>query len=210
MTKSQRVLKRRYSPEVRRSMILDQTAEIIARDGVAGVTMEGICREADISKSLFYTYFDGLTELLKELLLRELKSLRRQQIAATKESSTFEELVRNITHVYLNYISERGLIIERLQADSNVTDLIDPTYYGRTAVIDNLTPMVAKLFGMPADIARATIDISFGLPAAAGEFLLRGEMDKQAVEDLTVSMIIGTFMRARDDYITKARKLPFG
>ncbi len=190
-------------------MILDQAADIVARDGVSAVTMERICREADISKSLFYTYFDGLTELLRELLLREFKTLRRQQIAATERSKTFEELVRNVTHVYLNYISERGLIIERLQADSTVTSLIDPTYYGRDVVIDNLAPMVTKLFGLPNQIARATIDISFGLPAAAGEFLLRGEMEKQEVEDLAVSMIIGTFLRVRNDYVSKVQTLPF-
>ena len=189
-------------------MILDKTADIIAREGLSYVSMERISREAGTSKSLIYNYFDSLTELLKELLHRELKSLRHLQFQAAEKATTFEELVRNVTHEYLGYIDDRGLIIERLQADPGVSDLNDPTYYGRTAAVDYLAPIVARHFGMPLDLARAATDISFGLPASAGEYLLRGNMGRQELEDLTVTMIIGTCMMVRNDYLTRKQKLP--
>ncbi|WP_306252464.1 TetR/AcrR family transcriptional regulator [Parvularcula sp. IMCC14364] len=44
--------RRRYSPEIRRSMIMQCTADIVARDGVANLSMEQIGREAGVSKSL--------------------------------------------------------------------------------------------------------------------------------------------------------------
>lgn len=207
MTRPAQSQRRRYSPEVRRSMILDQTADLIARDGVAAVTMEQVAQHCDISKSLIYNYFESLSELLKELLDRELKTLRVRQYEAAKKAETFEELVRGVTHEYLAYIDERGLIIERLQSEPSISDTDNPTQYGRAASVDYLAPLVAKNFDMPADLAEAVTDISYGLPAAAGQYLLSRKMTLQEVEDITVSMIIGSVVTAKNDYLIKRRSL---
>lgn len=198
--------RRRYSPEKRRELILDHTAEIVARDGVATLTIEQIGREAGISKSLVYAYFPNLTELLRELYQREMKHLRRMQAAAVDKADTFEQLVRSVTHVYLNYYHERGLIIERLQSEPSVTQIHDATEYSRDLAVDYLTEIVVKHFELPRDIARAATDISFGLPASAGSYLLRQKMDLKTVEDITVTMIIGTILNLKTEYV--ARKQP--
>lgn len=199
--------RRRYSPEKRRSLLLDCAADIIARDGLAQISIKSVGEEAGVSKSLVYTYFENITELLRELLERELRSLRRRQIEAAEKAETFEQLVRNVTHEYLCYIKERGLIIERLQSEPSVSDMHNPTDYSREASVDYLAGIVVNHFDIPPDLARAMTDISFGLPAAAGEYLLRTEMDLQELEDLTVTMIIGTFAAARSDYLTRKQPL---
>lgn len=204
---AQQKQRRRFSPEARRAMILDSAAELVAEHGVSSVTMESISQSAGSSKSLIYKYFTTPLEILRELLTRELRALRRLQFAAAEEANTFEELVRNITHEYLTYIDKRGLIIERLQADPAISEtgaLID---YGRTASVDYLAPIVAKHFDMPEELARAATDISFGIPASAGEYLLREEADLQKIEDLTVSMIVGTFVHVRNDFLARKQKL---
>lgn len=188
-------------------MILDNTASMIAVDGISNLSMEQISRSAGISKALMYKYFDSLTELLKELLQRELKELRRLQSDAAEKAHTFEELVRNITHVYLSYIDKRGLIIERLQSEPRVSEMHDPTDYGRNSSVDYLANIANKHFDLPIDLARAATDISFGLPAAAGEYLLRNKMDRTELEELTVSMIIGTFTQVKNDYLTRHKVL---
>ena len=206
MSQKEATQRRRYSPEVRRAMILDEAAEIISREGVANLSLEGIGQQAGVSKSLVYNYFGSLLELMKELLDRELKAQRRSQFEAAKKARTFEELIRNITHAYLTYIAERGLIIERLQAEPSVSGTHDPTDYGRSGAVDYLVPIVAGHFDLPEDLARAAIDISFGLPSAAGQYLLRGAMPLEEVEDITVSMILGSFTQFHTDY--KARRQP--
>lgn len=188
-------------------MILDQTADIIAREGVAGLSMELIAQNAGVSKSLVYNYFDSLTDLLKELLERELRALRLLQFKAAEKATTFEELVRGVTHEYLDYIDRRGLIIERLQAEPSVSEAQDPTQYDRNSSVDYLAPIVSKQFDMPIELARAATDISFGLPASAGEYLLRTKMDLKELEDLTVSMIIGSIAMVRTDFLTRKQKL---
>lgn len=207
MAKATSPTRRRLAPEERRSLILDHTAEIIARDGVAPLSIEGIGRAAGISKSLVYAYFPNLTALLRELYQREMRRLRKLQTQAAESADTFEGLVRSITHVYLGYIAERGLIIERLQAEPSVAGMHDPTDFGRDRAVDYLTDIVIAHFDLPRDIARAATDISFGLPASAGSYLHRHKLDLKTLEDLTVTMIIGTFMNLKGDYMAHKQPL---
>ncbi|MEM8633642.1 MAG: helix-turn-helix domain-containing protein [Pseudomonadota bacterium] len=199
--------KKRFSPEVRRSMILDSAAQLIATDGMSTLSMEAIGQKADVSKSLMYKYFDSLQELLKELLERELTIRWKRQVAAAEEATTFEELVRGTTHVYLSFIAERGLFVEPLLADPSIAKLYHPARYNRKVAVKYFSDLVIKNFDMPPEIARAVTDISLGIPMAAGEFLLRSDMDLKELEDLTVSMMIGTYTMARFDYFTRKKKL---
>ena len=184
-------------------MILDKTAEIIASEGLSNLSMEKIGQHAGVSRSLVYNYFDSQAELLKELLRRELKTLRMRQFAAAEGAKTFEDLVRSVTHEYLSYIDKRGLIIEQLQSDPGISGGNDPTDFDRETSVQYLAPLAAKQFGLPLPLARAAVDISFGLPASAGAYLLKRELDLQTVEDITVSMILGTLLQVKSDYMTK-------
>ena len=197
----------RLDPAERRALILDHTAEIIAAEGVTAVSMERIGREAGISKSLVYNYFSNLTELLRELLERELRHMRRLQGQAAQNATSFEGLVRGVTHVYLTYIEERGLIIERLQSEPTISDTHDPTEYGRDAAVDYIAEIVTRHFDLPLDIARAAVDISFGLPASAGSYLLRKGMSRQSLEDITVTMLVGAVMALKTDYTARRQPL---
>lgn len=207
MTSSAAKRRTRLDPEQRRGLILDHTAEIIAAEGVAALSMERIGREAGISKSLVYNYFPNLQALLSELLERELRHMRRLQGKAAEGATTFEGLVRAITHVYLTYIEGRGLIIERLQHEPTISDTHDPTEYGRDAAVDYMTEIVVRHFDLPRDIARAAVDISFGLPASAGAYLLRTGMDRQSLEDITVTMILGSVLALKTEYTARQQPL---
>ncbi|WP_108812788.1 TetR family transcriptional regulator [Sphingorhabdus sp. Alg231-15] len=207
MNKETTIKRRRLSPEKRKSLILDHTAEIVANNGVAVLSMELIGKEAGISKSLVYTYFDSLTELLRALLRRELKRLRRFQVQEAEAAQTFEELVRGVTHQYLKYIEERGLIIERLQAEPSVSDGHDPTDYSRDDAVNYIADIVARNFDIPKSLARAATDISFGLPATAGAYYLHGDMSREEVENITVTMILGSLNAVQNDYSTRLQPL---
>lgn len=199
--------RRRFSPEKRRSLILDHTADLVAREGVSLLSIERIGKEAGISKSLVYNYFPNLTELLRALFAREMRRLRRLQAEAAANAETFEDLVRSVTHEYLKYIDERGLIIERLQNEPSVSEMHDPTDFSRDTAVDYLTGIVVAHFDLPHDIARAATDISFGLPASAGSYLHRHDLDRQTLEDLTVTMILGTFTQLKSEYVSRKQPL---
>ncbi|XUU60807.1 TetR/AcrR family transcriptional regulator [Erythrobacter sp. HA6-11] len=197
----------RLDPAKRRALILDCAAEIVAEEGVAAISMDSLGRKAGISKSLVYNYFSNINEVLSELLERELRRQRRAQSKAAEKAETFEGLVRAVTHEYLKYIDERGLIIERLQAEPSVSAIHDPTEYGREGAVDYLAAIAADNFNLPLDVARAVTDISFGLPATAGAYLLRHDFSLEQLEDITSTMIIGAFGSIRSDYMMRKRPL---
>lgn len=200
--------RQRLAPEVRRSNLLDHAADIVAAEGVSACTMERVGQEAGVSKSLVYVYFPGATELLQELLQRELKTLRRKQAEAAEEARTFADLVRMVTHVYLTYIKERGLLIHRLQSEPSVAQGTgDPADFSRDVAVKYLAEIVSKNFDIPIDLAMPATAISFGLPIAAGNYLDASDADFRSIEDLTVTMIIGSIEALASNYTAMHKPL---
>lgn len=189
------------------SMILDSAAALIAEQGTADLSLEIIGEKAGVSKTLIYRYFGSLIVLLEALLDREYRHLRMKQLEAAESADTYEDLVRKVTRAYLLYIEERGLIIDQLQAYPNIAQGQDPTHYNREPSVQYFSEVTAELFDIPLDVAVAATEISFGLPAAAGEFLVRGGMDRQLIEDITVSMILGSVGGLRSDMFGRRLKV---
>lgn len=67
--------RRKYSPrrprEERREQLLDATLRVLDSDGFAGLSIEGIAREAGLAKTVVYDSFGSRERLLKALLERE-------------------------------------------------------------------------------------------------------------------------------------------
>jgi AcrR family transcriptional regulator len=197
----------RLSPEVRKDLILDHAADIVANEGVSSLTMERVGKEAGISKSLVYAYFPTLKEMLQTLLKREYQRLRVLQDAAAQSAETFEQLVRRITTTYLTYMEERGLILDRLSAEPNLSEYSDPTEYSRDIAVRHLAKVVRDNFDIDMEIALPAVDISFGMPAAAGHYLIRHDVNRQTIEDITVAMIIGSVEALARTYKTSFKLL---
>lgn len=200
--------RKRMAPELRQSSILDHAAQIVAAEGVAAVTMETVAKAADISKSLVYVYFPSTRELLQTLLRRELKRLRKRQADAAAKARTFGELVRLVTHEYLSYIKERGVIIHRLQSEPSVAQgRGNPTDFRLDDAVTFLAEIVNEQFDLPMDLAIPVSSISFGLPVAAGDYLDSKDADLEVIEDLTVTMIIGSIEAMHKHHATMHKPL---
>jgi hypothetical protein len=57
-------------------------------------------------------------------------------------------------------------------------------------------------------LAIPTVDISVGLPEAAGQCLNRKVTDKKTIEDLTVAMILASIQAIKDGYDLKLKPIP--
>ena len=200
--------RKRLPPEERQSNILDHAAEIVSAEGVSAVSMERVAKAAEVSKSLVYVYFQSTTELLQKLLQRELKRVRRKQAKAAEGARTFRELVRRVTHAYLSYIEERGLLIHRLQNEPSVAQGTgNPTDFKHDAAVIYIAEIISDNFDIPMELAIPASSISFGLPIAAGDYLDSKDADFQTIEDLTVTMIIGCIEALQKSYTTMHKPL---
>jgi AcrR family transcriptional regulator len=61
----------RMSAEARREQLLDVTKAIVVERGFHAVSIEGVAREAGISRPIVYGHFDDLAGLLDALVVRE-------------------------------------------------------------------------------------------------------------------------------------------
>ena len=50
-------------------------------------------------------------------------------------------------------------------------------------------------------------DISYGLPQFAGDYLISHDVDKQFIEDLTVTMLIGSIEAVQKNLATRLKPL---
>jgi len=92
--------RRRYAPrlpaEERREQLLDAALAVLVREGYGNVTIEAIAREADVTRPVVYSAFDGLEPLLNALLDRsEKRGLERLLaiIAAAGDPSDIDQWV---------------------------------------------------------------------------------------------------------------------
>ena len=197
----------RLSPDARKTMILDQAAKLVASEGVSAVSMERLGKEAGTSKALMYSYYPNVTPLLKELLTREYRHLRKLQFEAAESADTLEQVVRRVTNVYLSYIKTNGLLIERLAAEPTVANSGDPTEYNRDSAVLYIAQIFSDNFGIDMDIAQPAVDISYGLPAAAGHYIVHHDTDFQRIEDITVAMILGSLEAVQKKYHASLKPL---
>ena len=197
----------RLSPKARKNMILDCAAKLVGEEGVSAVTMERLGTEAAISKALVYNYFPSVKLLLQTLLTREYRHLRRVQLEAAESAETLEQMVRRVTKVYLSYISDRGLIIERLSMEPSVANSGDPNKYGRDPAVNYLAEILCDNFNIDIEVARATVDISYGMPTAAGQYLIHNDINLQTIEDITVAMILGSYQAIQKRYEASLKTL---
>ena len=116
-------------------------------------------------------------------------------------------MVRKITKVYLNYIRERGLLIERLAAEPSVANSGDPTEYSREGAVRYMAELLADNFDIDLSVALPVVDISYGLPAAAGHYITHHDADFEAIENITVIMILGSLKAVHEAYDTALRPL---
>lgn len=188
--------RRRLDPQVRRDLILDEAARIVAEEGVSAVSMERMAREAAISKGLVYNYFASRTALLSELLVREYRRFQADARSLARGVEDFETLVRLTTRAYLQHVADRGVLIQRLMNEPAVATVIRTVdLEGRQLTVSFFARQIVKRFGMDEAGAARASDLLMGLTGAAGDYLSRTGEAVDTLEDTVVTMIMAALER---------------
>lgn len=196
---------RRLDPEVRKSLILDAAAKLVAEEGLDAVSMERVGREARVSKALVYAYYPNRVSLLQELLLREHAHLVERQAIEVKKSSSFEDLIRRTTSTYLRYVEERGVHIQRLMSEPSVVAAFKEfDRKDRQRVVDFLAKEISSSYKIPKRMAALAAEVSMGMTGVAGDLINRGVVDRRTIEELTISLALGSLEALSKKYRREA------
>src|SRR2546423_13055124 len=104
----------RLPAEERREHFLDVAADLIVREGIDAVTMEGVAAAAGVSKGLGYAYFSNRNELLLTLLERELKELDRRVLVGVHAADSLEGRIRGALAAWFETVRQRGRLLGTL------------------------------------------------------------------------------------------------
>lgn len=98
--------RRRMSASARRDALLDSAAEVFARSGYNGASLEEIASSAGVSKALIYEHFDSKRELHIELVNRQAAEVFGRLEEAAESGTTGEERLRLGVDAFLSFVEE--------------------------------------------------------------------------------------------------------
>ena len=198
---------RRLDPDVRKTLILDQTAKLISEEGVYAVKMDRVAREANISKPLIYAYFKNKTTLLQELLVREQKVLADMQAISIGLAADFEDLIRRTTATYLEFAESHGATVQRLLNEPAIAEALgELDRKERQRGLDFMAKEIRANYNIPKKIAQQAADISMSMTGAAGDMIARGEADRQSIEHITITLALGGLHALTAEFGKKPKK----
>jgi AcrR family transcriptional regulator len=182
----------RLAPDARRAQILDDSARLILEEGLHAVSMERIARDLGISKGLIYKYFPTRDALLAALMHRAQRELRDSGMASALEATSFADLIRQTTRIYLQHTLDRGALIAALMADPSVVRLMEEdSRADRDQTFRFFVRAVRREYGLPLPAAIFTVDLLAALTDQAGRLVAQGQADVEAATEMCVELITG-------------------
>jgi AcrR family transcriptional regulator len=186
-TKTKRI---RLSPEARQQHLLDCSAEMIAADGLAGFTMEGLAKRASVSAPLVYNYFPNRIELLQTLLKRELSRFNRRTAKEAEQAKSFEEIVRMAVRSNFAHYAP-GTVLPILITQPEIASVVQSRLLQNSRqAASYLIEKAAEHYRLDEDTARLIVQLSSGAAWSAAELAGRRGLSMDETVELTVNYII--------------------
>jgi AcrR family transcriptional regulator len=186
----------RLPGEERREHFLDVAAELITGQGVDSVTMEAVAAAAGVSKGLGYAYFTNRGDLLLAVLEREMGELERRVNEALAAGDTFEARIRGAVHAWLDTLSERGGLLDKLLKASQLQRPLRERRAASFRRIENFYgKMAADEFGIPERQATAAAAIMVaGLNGLLERWIVARD-SRRMLEDTFIDLTLGGLKR---------------
>jgi len=201
---------KRMLPQARREQILDSAVAFIVARGLSGCTLEGVARQAGISKPLIYRYFPKLSDLLKALLEREYKFLQGRGLDELPLNADYNEVTARITQRALDYLYERGPIMQLLASDRTVTELLQGRNRDeRGTMTDYFAKRCREVFGVPPDVALICTMMVVNAPILSARALKRKGVAAAYATEVWNEFTIGGWQAVQARY-GKAGTTPSG
>ena len=144
---------RRLSARARREQLLGLAADLFARHGYHGLSMEQIADAAGVSKPVLYQHFTGKRELYLAVVRAMVHKMESQLHAALQGPPDAPSRVEEAISTYFGFVEDRRY---RLALDQD--DLADPVVRAEVSaatrrVAEQVGAMIAEDTGLPTEAA---------------------------------------------------------
>ena len=157
--------------------ILTAAHDMIARDGVHGLSMNKLCAACDVGKGTLYLYFKTRTEILAALYVQKLDHWCSSLETAVGQSMEYDEFC----HTYLTALTADPILVDLLivAAQDFETELPADTYAETLAHLKQALERQANQFtqALQIDSAQASALVWAFYTAAMGASAYRDRQD---------------------------------
>lgn len=181
--------RRRLSPDERRDHLLDVTQAVILESGLNSFTMDVLARNAGVSNTLAYKYFDTRLELLQTLLLREYQRFFGSLKRDLNLVPDFHSMVVKVVTANFDETS-KGSIIPILRDQSDVDAVLLNKEDDHLKVARMIVKRVQNQYGIGERQARMVTKFASGASYAAAEFYLENGGDRDKLIESAVEFIL--------------------
>jgi AcrR family transcriptional regulator len=186
--------RKRLTPAVRRTHILDAAALLIVEQGFLPLPIERLARAAGTSKALIYTYFPTQYDIFNGLLHRELTALTIAGLDTASSVKDLDQAVLLCAMLYFEHVAQSGPLLHIL-----ITDLYMAGHITRElsqtgeAMLGRLTRIARDALSLSEKETRAAIEMIAVVPQNAGSLVFYKEIEptvaRQACHTLVLSCL---------------------
>lgn len=100
-----------------KKLIKDALVELLESNHLSAISVTGICERADVNRSTFYVYYDGIPQLMREL---EQDALSQIPVSPTLPAGPEDELFLQLLTEFFEYVRRNGSMFSVLLRVDNV------------------------------------------------------------------------------------------
>ena len=139
--------------DTRRQLILDTAADLIAKEGFAGTSVNDVAAACDISKSLIYHYYSSKEDILfaaMEDYLSDLRLVVSEAVGANGDGETrFRTVVHSLLENYKNAGAKHRVLLQELDRLSG--DRRKAIVEGEDEIVGQIAELIGAIAGLGAD-----------------------------------------------------------
>lgn len=194
--------KSRLTAAQRRETIIGAAIELLRKRGLASVTMERVAEQAGINKALPYRHFANAEAVLVEVLVRHMRLLGEQVLAAVEGVDGTEARLEAATTAYFDVVREHGDVMVLLQSSPAVDE--------EAAREVGVGPYLEHLFGQVLDVPKRSVpavsEVVLATLATCASCWQRDRGGRRALEALAVATCLGAISHAQSQDRRRAPK----
>jgi len=189
---------RQHRSNARREQILADTAKAIIDNGLVSLSMDKLARQAKVSKSLIYYYFNSLPDLLSQIVAREFDAIDAGRLLA---QSRPEEALVDVALTYFDSILEHGQILQTLLADPSIGSMLAPEISERIiASWRLLAKQLRAQTGLSSRESIVGVSMLMSVPEQAGRLVREGRVNAQMGRELCQLHVSHAIIALRDHF----------
>jgi AcrR family transcriptional regulator len=190
--------RKRLSPEIRRTHILDAAAILIVEQGFLPLPIERLARAAGTSKALIYTYFPTQYDIFNSLLQRELTALTIAGLDTASRVKDLDQAVLLCAMLYFEHVAQSGPLLHILITDLYMAGHIhrDVTQVGE-AMLGRLTRIARDSLALSEKEILAVLEMVAVVPQNTGSLVFYREIEPAVARQVCHTLVLSCLATLR-------------